>query len=474
MMLRIFGIIYLFLLVLTLAKVDIQVFLNSEKANRVLTRQKRANGPFEEFREGNMERECNEEGCSFEEAREIFEDTEKTSAFWNQYVDGNQCESNPCRNRGRCQDGIGLYTCNCLKGYHGKNCEIETPKLCGLNNGGCVHFCKVHRESVDCSCAKDYESRGKYCIPQVPYPCGRIETRLIHSVRSLETSPVLNNDTDITSIPSPQSLPTESNNSASNITKIIQSGPQTPDRRIVGGLDCLPGNCPWQVLLLNQNNEGFCGGTILTDQIVLTAAHCLNQTPTFTIVAGEFDVTLEEGHEQYRQVHRIASHLKFQKKSYNNDIALLKLSKPLVFNNYVIPVCLPEKRFAEQVLMNMPNALVSGWGRIYEHGATASKLQQLSVPYVDRLKCVESSKFPVSKNMFCAGYDKENKDACQGDSGGPHVTKYRDTWFLTGIVSWGEGCAMKGKYGIYTKTSNYLQWIKNSINELNNLNDTIS
>ena len=61
--------------------------------------------------------------------------------------------------------------------------------------------------------------------------------------------------------------------------------------------------------------------------------------------------------------------------------------------------------------------------------------------------------------MFCAGYDAQPEDACQGDSGGPHVTRFRDTYFVTGIVSWGEGCARKGKFGVYTKVSNFLKWI---------------
>ncbi|KAF6084007.1 coagulation factor X [Phyllostomus discolor] len=100
------------------------VFINQERANTFLERIRRANSIFEEMKKGNLERECLEETCSYEEAREIFEDTEKTNEFWNKYKDGDQCESSPCLNQGGCKDGLGEYTCTCLEGYEGKNCEL--------------------------------------------------------------------------------------------------------------------------------------------------------------------------------------------------------------------------------------------------------------------------------------------------------------------------------------------------------------
>uniref|UniRef100_A0A4W3IDW0 coagulation factor Xa n=1 Tax=Callorhinchus milii TaxID=7868 RepID=A0A4W3IDW0_CALMI len=104
------------------------VFLQREKANYILQRQRRANY-YEEYRKGNLERECMEEHCSFEEAREIFENNEKTSEFWNVYVDGDQCASSPCLNNGNCKDGINLYSCQCPEGFKGKNCELVCAAL---------------------------------------------------------------------------------------------------------------------------------------------------------------------------------------------------------------------------------------------------------------------------------------------------------------------------------------------------------
>lgn len=113
-----------------------------------------------------------------------------------------------------------------------------------------------------------------------------------------------------------------------------------------------------------------------------------------------------------------------------------------------------------QVLMQQPEGIVSGFGRLGEGRQPSTILQRLSVPYVNRAVCIESTQLRVSQQMFCAGYDKEEKDACQGDSGGPHVTQYHDTYFVTGVVSWGEGCARKGKYGVYTQVSKYIRWIR--------------
>ncbi|XP_069745622.1 coagulation factor X-like [Narcine bancroftii] len=447
-----FWAINLFLLLINLTGIETEVFLANMKANDFLTRQKRENSFLEELKEGNLERECIEERCSQEEAREYFEDDQRTDEFWTKYVDGNQCESNPCKNQGKCYDGINQYQCTCIKGFKGINCEIEIPKLCTLENGGCHHYCHVHRDQVKCSCVSGFElgSDGKSCIPAERYPCGTIGDQALGVLNPAPTNSSMINDTSA-----------ETNDRESDTTNPGQSVV-----RIVGGQECHLGQCPWQVLLVDEDGNGFCGATILNNLILLTAAHCINQTKTITAVAGEFDVNEDEGTEQNRDVDVVISHHNFQRHNFDNDIAVVLLKKPLEFNQNVVPICLPQKSFAEKVLMHQPNALVSGWGRMHDHGAPSTKLQRLTVPYVNRIKCIESSRYQVSQNMFCAGYENESKDACQGDSGGPHVTPHRNTWFLTGIVSWGEGCAQKGKYGIYTKVSKYTRWIRRAIDEL--------
>ncbi|CAJ0952615.1 unnamed protein product [Ranitomeya imitator] len=233
-----------------------------------------------------------------------------------------------------------------------------------------------------------------------------------------------------------------------------------PNERIVGGKDCKFGECPWQAVLLSEDNEPFCGGTILSKQFILTAAHCMNQTKYFKVIVGEMNTLKKDGAESIHKVDKIIIHPKFVRLTYDFDIAVVKLKEAINFTDNIIPACLPDPDFAEEVLMNERQAMVSGFGRLHERGAQATKLQKLNVPYVTRQTCKESSRFAITENMFCAGYDKDVKDACQGDSGGPHVTPYKDTYFVTGIVSWGEGCAQQGKYGVYTKVSRLNKWLK--------------
>uniref|UniRef100_A0A8C3SWS1 coagulation factor Xa n=1 Tax=Chelydra serpentina TaxID=8475 RepID=A0A8C3SWS1_CHESE len=422
------------------------VFLQEENANKFLGRTKRANSFLEELKKGNIERECYEERCSKEEAREAFEDTQKT-LLWPLFVDGDQCKPNPCQYGATCKDGIGMYTCTCLDGYQGKNCESGITCL-PLNNGDCDQFCKPVRNGVECSCATGYVlgMDEKSCMPTEPFPCGKVYVKrkkrsvISHkNITSITDSPDLHLQNETKAPTRPENEPKT-------------NGSPNPHTRIVGGDDCLPGECPWQV---NMYKEGFCGGTILSQFYILTAAHCINQSKIIKVVVGEVDRDKEENTEMMYSVEKVFVHGKFVLATYDYDIALIKLKEPIKFSMYVIPACLPDVEFANEILMNQKSGTVSGFGRLFEQGRVSNKLKVLEVPYIDRNSCKQTTNFAITENMFCAGYDNVTKDACQGDSGGPHVTKYKDTYFVTGIVSWGEGCARIGKYGVYTKVSKF-------------------
>lgn len=441
------------------------LFINRERANNVLERIRRANFFFEEIRKGNLERECMEEICSLEEVHEIFEDNEKTTEFWNKYEDGDQCESSPCQNQGECRDGIGSYTCTCTEGFEGKNCELFVRKLCSLDNGDCDQFCREEQNSVVCSCAKGYflGNDGKSCLSTAPFPCGK--TNKGRAKRSV----VLNTSN---SEPDPEDLildadilyPTESPSELLNLNKTEPERNRDNVIRIVGGQECKRGECPWQALLFSdEENDGFCGGTILNEYYILTAAHCLHQARRFKVRVGDLNTEQEEGGEMVHEVDMIIKHNKFQRDTYDFDIAMLRLKTPITFRENVAPACLPQKDWAETTLMTQKTGIVSGFGRTHEKGRQSKVLKMMEVPYVDRNTCRLSTSFSITQNMFCAGYDSKQEDACQGDSGGPHVTRFKDTYFVTGIVSWGEGCARKGKYGIYTKVTAFLKWIDRSM-----------
>ncbi|XP_006139007.2 coagulation factor X [Pelodiscus sinensis] len=467
-----------------LLRAEGNVFLQEENANKFLGRIKRANSFLEELKKGDIERECWEERCSKEEAREAFEDTQKTEEFWNKYIDGDQCKPNPCRYGGTCKDGIGMYTCLCLEGYQGKNCDTVIPKYCKLTNGDCDHFCKPVKNGVVCSCATGYVlgADEKSCIPTEPFPCGKVYLkRKKRSVISFGNHSSVTNEQDgkpnelsknketshkdIANTTASPDVHLQNEIKAPNKTENDPKISPNPNVRIVGGKDCLPGECPWQALLLNEKEEGFCGGTILNQFFILTAAHCINQSKIIKVIVGEVDREKEENTEMIYAAEKVMVHGRFVSATYDYDIALIKLREPIKFSKYVIPACLPDVDFANEILMTQKSGRVSGFGRLFEQGRMSNKLQVLEVPYIDRNSCKQSSTFMITENMFCAGYDNVTKDACQGDSGGPHVTKYKDTYFVTGIVSWGEGCARKGKYGVYTKVSKLEGWVRKRLKE---------
>ncbi|KAI1898075.1 hypothetical protein AGOR_G00068610 [Albula goreensis] len=473
------------------------VFLPQSSADAVLTRQKRHNsGIFEEVWKGNLERECLEERCDLEEAREVFENTEKTMEFWVGYIDSNQCLSSPCQNGGECKDNLRSYFCKCPTGYAGRDCEIETERLCVVNNGGCMHYCEMEEERGRvCDCASGYRlgEDGMICEPAVEFPCGRPVTTGIHSLsRSLNpvelSYPVLNTTQmplNITQLPLNTTATTSATDSTtapptqtptlrpsrSKLPALFQPQPlptvrvqHAIDKRIIGGLEVVQGEIPWQVALVDKTSQQvFCGGSILSELWVITAAHCLREGMESSLIVrvGEHNIYYTDDNEQDIAVAEWHLHPRYKPRinPYNHDIALLRLSSPIHYSKYALPICLGPKVFTEELVEAGPLATVSGWGRVRFQGAESSVLQKVQVPFVGRIECKDSSSDRISHFMFCAGYYEEEKDACQGDSGGPHTNPYHDTWFLTGIVSWGEECAKEGKYGVYTRVSHYYRWI---------------
>ncbi|XP_075418705.1 coagulation factor VII-like [Tenrec ecaudatus] len=407
------------------------VFIWQEKANSILHRQRRANEFLEEMWAGSLERECHEEQCSFEEVREIFQIPERTNQFWRYYTDGDQCASNPCQNGGTCMDDLQYYICFCLEDFEGRNCEKNknSELVCLNENGGCQQYCSDNPGTKrSCRCHQDYKLMADEvsCEPTVKYPCGKI--------------PVLE----------------KRNNSASL-------------GRIVAGVLCPPGECPWQAALTLEGKL-LGGGVLLDDTWVVSAAHCFDKVypnstwKTVKVVLGEHDLGKEEGTEQERSIAQMIVPDKYSIGQSNHDIILLRLSSPVNFTDYVVPLCLPDKKFSEQTLINIRFSSVSGWGQLLYKGSTALQLMTINVPRMMNQDCEEKAKRSINapaltENMFCAGDLDGSKDACQGDSGGPHSTKYRSTWYLTGIVSWGEGCAAIGHVGVYTRVSQYTEWL---------------
>ncbi|XP_072429035.1 coagulation factor IX isoform X1 [Chiloscyllium punctatum] len=428
-------------------------FYQRDKANRVLRVQKRANWFWEEIKPGSLERECYEESCSFEEAAEIYKSLERTVEFWISYKNMSPCKSTPCQNGGSCRISGYSYVCLCPHLWIGQNCETENLD-CAYKNGYCQQYCSIDKATgrPRCSCAEGYQLNedGQTCDNTVTYPCGRIP---LHNTPTHSLDEKLSlNETD-----------TDSDYLAKlNYTEDVWT-------RIVGGDLCRRGHCPWQVLINNEYDYGFCGGTLLNSRWVVTAAHCFDTVLPYSVTAGEFDKFKIEIWEQKVLLKKLLIHPQYDPIVYNNDIALLYLSQPVNFSFSIAPICLPNHNLGQLLLQNGQVGTVSGWGLTSERSRSSQFLRRVQLPYIDQKVCIKSTNLTVTDNMFCAGYKASNMDACRGDSGGPYAVLYRQTWYLMGIISWGEGCAKVGKYGMYTRVPGYLTWINETISQHSHL-----
>ncbi len=221
------------------------------------------------------------------------------------------------------------------------------------------------------------------------------------------------------------------------------SAAQAAPSPVVGGTRAAQGEFPFMVRL-----SMGCGGALYTQQIVLTAAHCVGRSGAntgITATAGVVDLQSTSGRVQVRSTKVLRA------PGYNGtgkDWALIKLAQP---------INLPTLKIATTAQYNTGDFTVAGWGANREGGSQQRYLLKATVPFVSDAACKAYGGLYsglVAGEEICAGFDAGGVDTCQGDSGGPMFRKDNaGDWIQVGIVSWGEGCARPEAPGVYTEVS---------------------
>ena len=239
------------------------------------------------------------------------------------------------------------------------------------------------------------------------------------------------------------------------LTNIIQ--PQ-----IVGGQDAESAAYPWATALLvarigNAKDAQFCGGSLIRSDLVLTAAHCVEDVSAhFVDVAiGANDLKTVTQNNRIG-VAGIFIHPDYDPYNADSDIALLKLDQEV--ENTILNLIEPTKM---QNIVPGDLLKVIGWGVLNDFDyQTPDVLQEVDVAFVDFQLCNDAlaDYGGITNTQICAGFADGGRDSCYGDSGGPLMANFEGQWYLAGIVSWGIGCAQPDVYGVYTKVADFVDW----------------
>ncbi|XP_042268526.1 ovochymase-2-like [Thunnus maccoyii] len=271
--------------------------------------------------------------------------------------------------------------------------------------------------------------------------------------------------------------------------------PVVPSLRVVGGSEATYGSHPWLISLRNKGSH-FCGGAILTNRWIMTAAHCFASISkeflsSVTVAVGEFDQRVDDEEEQVFLIKSVSVHEKYHYASpMSYDIALVELDQHIQLGALVQPICLP---LPDENIPPETSCIVGGWGRIKERGRLPAVLREVRLDLVDAAKCkyvLQTVKRAIlnqgpvrpqaAMTVLCAGPERGGRDACQGDSGGPLVCPAKSGsghWEALGVTSWGKGCgrswgnnssrppSKRGSPGVFTDVRLLLPWIKRKLRE---------
>uniref|UniRef100_A0A8D8F8B6 limulus clotting factor C n=2 Tax=Culex pipiens TaxID=7175 RepID=A0A8D8F8B6_CULPI len=249
--------------------------------------------------------------------------------------------------------------------------------------------------------------------------------------------------------------------------------------RIYGGTITKPKAYPWTAILVfrygTYKDLYWCGGSLISDRYVLTAAHCvdgLNDNYALErIRLGEWDLLSEEDCDDVKDcndppldvgVEKIISHENFTMATVESDIALIKLNESVTFTEFISPLCLPIADPVKTLDTDGFTYTAVGWGntehdnKTIQYGSRYKLHVQLHA--INSTYCNEKYNDEIIDSQLCAGAEA-GKDTCQGDSGGSLINAVDGYSYAYGIVSYGKGCGQKGTPGVYTRVTSFLDWI---------------
>lgn len=249
-------------------------------------------------------------------------------------------------------------------------------------------------------------------------------------------------------------------------------------RRVVGGEPALKGAWPWMAVVFVRRSNGAlindCGGALVTNRHVVTAAHCVVTGRRSTILdpsrivvrLGAHDLAIQnEPGAIDVEVEEVLPHEQFESRTYKNDIAVLKLRRRVTFNDDIQPACLPYDSLRNEDLTSRA-AYVTGYGTTAFNGESSDVLMVARFEFQSQEVCRRAyeAEVPITEVYLCAGTMDGSKDSCQGDSGGPLVAVGKNgSFYLVGVVSFGKQCGQPNYPGVYARVTEFLDWLADKL-----------
>ncbi|XP_022701044.1 chymotrypsin-like elastase family member 2A [Varroa jacobsoni] len=243
---------------------------------------------------------------------------------------------------------------------------------------------------------------------------------------------------------------------------------------IVGGQEAIPHEFPWQVSFQIFNNKSWwqpnkwthnCGGSIIDDRWILTAAHCYTSDGLYRIIVGAHNLTKREPTIQIFRIEKAVHHPGWDKHLMKDDIMLIKVDRSITLDgDTAAPICLPTS--ADENAFKNSICVSTGWGRISPRGSLSDVLLKADQPIVSNAICAMQyrniHRVRITDSKICAGYvESPGPGTCYGDSGGPLACLSNGEYKLVGVTSFGVLCGSINHPAVFTLVSHYVPWINN-------------